>query len=704
MSTAFVDDSRLYSIGIDVGGTHTDVMVLGPAGRTRGKAFTTYDDFSRGILDAITVAADELDLDVAQLLAETDLLINGTTVVTNIITQLRGARIGVLLTAGFRDTFRLSAGPRTNVTDDHLQVNVPNLLSRQAIGEVSQRTNWAGEQLIPLDEAGVMAEARRLVEDEGVEALAICFLNSHLDASHELQAEAIVNEMYPDLFVTPSHRVFPVRGETRRWTTALLNCFVYRDAQVYIDSICNRLAAAGLDRPPVFLQGLGGGISVERAKNFPLALLHSGPAGGALGANELGKRLGISRLLLGDMGGTSFDTGIIADNVIHTDKNIEIGTFLTGVNVVDVVSIGAGGGSVAWVSDRGIPQVGPQSMGSTPGPASYGKGGEDPTVTDAMIVLGFIDPENYLGGRFPIDGAKARSVIVEKFGARFGWDAERSASAVHDLVTANMANAVREVSVGKGYDPRNFTFLAYGGTLPLFAAQIAERLQIPTVVIPVNSSVFCAQGLHAADFVFRHDQTVDWRMGAVGDLSRVNETAERLRKAALDGMRAEGFDDESIVIEHSADVRFDGQVYELSIPLPARPLVEDDIPTLAQDFHALYERTYGQGTAWQGVGMTMLNYAVTARGLKPHRESAFATLGPADSAKALKAHREVHLPMTESRARIPIYSGVDFLPGMQANGPAIVDENDTTIFVPPTYQVARDEHFNYVLTKSEVPS
>ncbi len=702
MSTASAAESRPYSIGVDVGGTHTDVIVLGPSGRTRGKAFTTYDDFSRGIVDAITVAADELDLDVAQLLAETDLLINGTTVVTNIITQLRGARVGVLLTAGFRDTFRLSAGPRTNVTDDHLQVNVPNLVSRQAIAEVTQRTNWAGQQLIPLNEAELGAETRRLVEDEGVEAIAICFLNSHLNAAHELQAEAVVNRMYPDLFVTPSHRVFPVRGETRRWTTAVLNCFVYRDARVYIDSICRRLSGAGLQRPPVFFQGLGGGISVERAKNFPLALLHSGPAGGALGANELGKRLGLSRMLLGDMGGTSFDTGIIADNVIHTDKNIEIGSFLTGVNVVDVVSIGAGGGSVAWVSDRGIPQVGPRSMGSTPGPAAYGKGGEDPTVTDAMIVLGFIDPDNYLGGRFPIDGAKARGVIVDKFGARFGWGPEKSASAVHDLVTANMANAVREVSVEKGYDPRNFTFLAYGGTLPLFAAQIAERLQIPTVVVPVNSSVFCAQGLHAADFVFRHDQTVDWRMGNLDDLPRVNEIAERLCKAALDGMRNEGFDDDSIVLERSADVRFDGQVYELSISLPDRPLADGDIPTLAEDFRALYERTYGEGTAWQGVGMTMLNYAVTARGLSAHRAPELAALGQADAEKALKGHREVHLPMTGAWARIPVYAGADFEPGMHANGPAIVDENDTTIFVPPTYHVSRDEHFNYVLAKSEV--
>src|SRR4051794_4468129 len=242
---------RTYSIGVDVGGTHTDVIVLSSEARMRGKAFTTYDDFSRGILDAIGVVADDLGMPVGDLLADSELLINGTTVVTNMITELRGARVGVLLTGGFKDTFRLAGGPRLNLTDDHLQVNVPDLVRRNAISQIDERTNYAGEEVVALDVAQVEREVTRLVEEEQVEAIAICFLNSHVNPAHELQAEEIVQRLYPELFVTPSHRVFPVRGETRRWTTAVLNCFVYRDAQVYIDSICSRLGQAGLDRPPV---------------------------------------------------------------------------------------------------------------------------------------------------------------------------------------------------------------------------------------------------------------------------------------------------------------------------------------------------------------------------------------------------------------------------------------------------------------------
>jgi N-methylhydantoinase A len=696
--------NRAFAVGIDVGGTHTDVIATGAGRVVRGKAFTTYEDFSVGILDAIAVVAAELGLTVEELLGDTRLLINGTTVVTNVITQLSGARVGALVTAGFRDTFRLSGGPRQNVTDDHLQVNVPDLLSRRAIAQITERIDYAGDELVALSVEQVQAEADRLVEREGVEAIAIGFLNSHVNPEHEIQAAAIIAERHPQLFVTASHAVFPVRGETRRWTTAVLNCFVHHEAGIYIDTVSNRLEAAGLKQPPVFFQGIGGGISRERAKLFPLALLHSGPAAGALGANELSKALGLDRVLLGDMGGTSFDTGIIVEGAVQTEKNLEIGPFQTGVNIADVVSIGAGGGSVAWVSDRGTPQVGPRSMGSTPGPAAYGRGGEEPTVTDAMIVLGFIDPDNYLGGRFRVDRERAETAIRERFGDHFGWSAQKASAAIHDLVTTNMAHAVREISVEKGHDPRSFTFMAYGGTLPLFAAQIAERLRIPTVVVPQSSSVFCALGLQAADFILRHDQSVDWKLDAVAQLGRVNEVAERLVQQARDGMRTEGFADEKIALQRSADLRFDGQVYELALAMPDRALQESDIKPLAEQFHALYERTYGEGTAWQGAQVTLLNYGVTAIGRSEHSMPDPSPLEPSSPDAAQKGTREVYLPMTDAPASIAVYDGAAFRPGMSAAGPAIVDENDTTIFVPPDYDIARDAYDNYTLTRIEVPS
>ena len=686
-------------IGVDVGGTHTDVSVVYDGRVERGKALTTYDDFSRGVLEAVQVAAEKYELGMDELLARTQLFINGTTVVTNTITQLRGSRVGVLVTAGFRDAFRLAGGPRTTEIDDHLQRNVPDLTDRRAIVEIEERTDWSGAILVPIDLEQVKAQARHLVEDIGIDALSICFLWSHANTEHELAAEAAVKELYPDLFVTPSHRVFPVAGETRRWTTAVLNSFVRDRAEVYLTSVNTKLRDAGLKGGLAFFQGLGGGISLDKARQYPLGLLGSGPAGGALGANELAKRMGHKRVLLGDMGGTSFDTGIIVDNEIHIDKNIELGPFMTGVNIVDVVSVGAGGGSIGWVSERGVPQVGPHSAGSTPGPAAMGTGGEEPTVTDAMVTLGFIDPGNYLGGRVELKPELARAALDRVFGERYGWSTEESAAAMHDLVVVNMANAVREVSVGKGHDPREFLFLAYGGTLPLFASQIAERLGISTIVIPQNNSVFCALGLLSSDYVMRNDQGVGWDLSKPDGVGRVNEIADQMVTDAIGEMESEGFAREDIIVQRTADLRFHGQAYELTLPMPDRVLVEDDAPAIFDQFLAHYERTYGEGTAWKGVPASLINYSVTVigRGQRPTLNGGGHANGASNS--LVREEREVFLPAERRRAPVPVIDDASFGVGVEVEGPAIIDEGDTTVYVPPGTTATRDEYRNYVLTR-----
>ena len=686
-------------IGVDVGGTHTDVSVFLGDRVERGKALTTYDDFSRGVLEAVSVAAREFDMDLGELLGRTQLFINGTTVVTNTITTMRGSKVGVLTTHGFKDFLRLAGGARTTEIDDHLQVSVPDIIDRRGIREIDERVDWSGTVLVPVDLDQVRTEARWLVEELNIDALAICFLWSHANGEHELAAEAAVKELYPDMFITPSHRVFPVEGETRRFTTAVLNSYVQDKADVFLTSLNEKLRDAGLKGGLAFFQGLGGGISLEKARQYPLGLLGSGPAGGAIGSNELAKRMGHKGVLLGDMGGTSFDTGIIVDNEIHIDKNLQLGPFQTGVNLVDVVSVGAGGGSIGWISERGVPQVGPQSAGSTPGPASLDRGGEEPTVTDAMVTMGFIDPEGYLGGRVKLNPELGKKALDSRFGERFGWSTEEAAAAVHDLVVVNMANAVREVSVGKGHDPREFLFLAYGGTLPLFASQIAERLGIPKIVIPKNSSVFCALGLLTADFVMRNDQGVGWDLSKPEGLAQVNETADEMVKTAREEMLAEGFSEDQIEIQRSADFRYHGQVYELTVPLPARPLTGEDPESLGTEFTRLYERTYGEGTAWKGVPIKLINYSVTVTGIQDRPHFVIASENGDSAEPTPRETREVFLPSERQRAEVPVYAEEAFAPGQSAEGPAIIDESDTTIYVPPGNRVSRDEYMNYVLSR-----
>lgn len=686
-------------VGVDVGGTHTDVSIVIGDRIERGKALTTYDDFSRGVLEAVDVAAQRFDSGIEKLLDRTQLFINGTTVVTNTITQLRGSRVGVLITSGFSDAFRLAGGPRTTELDDHLQVNVPDLTDRRAIVEIDERVDWSGTVLVPVDLDAVRDQTRHLVEDVGIDAIAICFLWSLANAENELAAEAAVKELYPDMFVTPSHRVFPVAGETRRWTTAVLNSFVQDRAEVYLSSLNSKLRDAGLKGGLAFFQGLGGGIGLEKARQYPLGLLGSGPAGGAIGANELAKRMGYKRVLLGDMGGTSFDTGVISDNEIHIDKNIQLGPFQTGVNIVDVVSVGAGGGSIAWVSERGVPQVGPQSAGSTPGPAALDRGGTEPTVTDAMVTMGFIDPDRYLDGRVKLKPELSKQALDRVLGARFDWSTEESAAAVHDLVVVNMANAVREVSVGKGYDPRDFLFLAYGGTLPLFASQIGDRLGISTIVIPRNSSVFCALGLLASDFVLRSDQGVFWDLSKPEGVDRVNEVAQQMVQTARQEMVAEGFAEDQIEVQRTADIRFQGQAYELTLPMPARELGAEDAQGLFDSFLALYERTYGEGTAWKGVPASMINYSVTVVGRQRRPSIAEVELEPTPPEQLMRETREVYLPSEHRREQIPIYDDALFTAGSSVEGPAIIDAADTTVYLPPGTKAERDRYLNYVVTR-----
>jgi N-methylhydantoinase A len=685
------------AVGADVGGTHTDVCVVMDGRVERGKALTTYEDFSIGVLEAVGVAADHYGIPTEELLGATRFFVNGTTVVTNALINLKGSRTGVIVTAGFRDTFRFAGGPRAAEVDDHLQVNAPDVVPREAILEVPERINYAGDVVQPLDVGILRSQVRRLVEDEGVDAVAVCFISSFANGTHELQARDEIQALYPDLFVTLSHEVAPVLGENRRWTTAMLNSFVQKDAEQYLDSIDARLRSSGLAGGLVFFQGLGGVMSLERAKRFPLGLLGSGPAGGAVGAGVVSGQLGEPRLLVGDMGGTSFEAGLLLDGKVTVTRNLQLGMLATAASQVDLVSVGAGGGSIAWISERGVPQVGPDSARSTPGPACYGRGGTDPTVTDAMVVMGFIDPGRYLGGAFKLAPERAVAALDGRFGARFGWSTEESAAAVHDLVVVNMATALREVSVGKGYDPRDFVFLAYGGTLPLFAVQIAERLSMRRVVIPANSSVFSAMGLMFADFVSRYEQTVGWDMAHADGVSAVNTVAARLCEQGAAEMGREGFGPDDIQLTRSADFRFRGQAFELTMPLPDRPLRCEDAPVLARDFFELYERTYGAGTAWRGVPEQMLTYTVTARGRQPRPTVSAAPLAPAAPTEMQVATRRVFLPSARDFRDVPIYADALCRPGTTFVGPAIVDASDTTIFVPAEVSARRDEYGSYVL-------
>jgi N-methylhydantoinase A len=684
-------------IGVDVGGTHTDTCVAAGRKLVRAKAFTTHDDYSRGLVDALAVAAQRLEVSLDELLGRADALVNGTTVVTNALTELRGARVGVIITRGFRDTLRFAGGARRPVYDDQLQINPPDVAPRDCILEVDERITQDGGVLVKLDEEKVR-EAVRTLRSRDVDALAICFLWSFRNPDHERRAREIALEEWPGAFITLSSEIHPVIREHERFFSAVFNSFCQPSAQRLLDTVSERLAGFGFKGALTFFSGAGGAIPAALAERFPLLLLASGPAGGVRGAIDLARRMGLSDVLVGDMGGTSFDTTLVREHTPRIASRLEVAGLPTGINVVDVVSIGAGGGSIAWVDERGVPQVGPHSAGSTPGPACYGRGGDQPTVTDATLVAGIIDPRSYLDGRVELD-SRAALRVIGSYGDRFGWSVAAATDAILQLTVANMAEALRTVTVERGHDPTRMSMIGYGGTLPMFAAAICERLQMSQVVLPANSSVFSAFGVLVAPFARRYTRSLQIELDEKGAVATVEGVRADMRRVAASEGEVAGIRRADLELAWGAELRFAGQVSELDVPLSGEPFTETTAKSLIASFPSRYEESYGPGTAWVGAPVVMVNLILSASAPLPR--PALTSVPPVGNTHLLPVgRRRVLVAGGEWRDAVPVYDGNEFLAGMRILGPAIIDEHDTTVFVPEGWASRRDEWMSCVLERA----
>ena len=686
-----------YAVGVDVGGTHTDLVLSGPGGLVRSKSFTTHGDYSVGIFNALELAANQLGLERNDVLAKCHAFINGSTIVTNAITELRGAKVGVLITRGFKDTFRLAGGARRVEYDDHLQTPPPDVVDRDCIEEISERVMSDGRIAVPLDENEVRAAVRRL-RDNGVEAIAVCYLWSFSDSTNERRTREIVLEEIPGIFVTLSSEVHPVVGEYPRFMTAVFNCLSHRATTRYVEGLKSQLENAGFAGTLTFFQGIGGSVGAEAVQAKPVTLMQSGPAGGVMGARHAARQLGLSNILVGDMGGTSFDTAILPNLEPAIAKKATFGPFHTGINMLDIVSVGAGGGSVAWIDGRGVPQVGPHSAGSEPGPACYGRGGTEPTVTDANVILGLIDPGNYLNGRHQLSVDDASAAVNKRIAEPLGWTIKQAAAGIYDLAVIEMANALRVVSIERGHHPRDFTFFSYGGGLGLFAVEICRRLGCPRIVIPDNSSAFSAYGVLIADYVRQYEQTVNWDLSDPSQFDRVNEAMAVMIRQATEDAALEGIRPEDLTIERSGDFRFLGQTYEVSVPLADADFVPADAARLAEEFPRVYERNYGEGTAWKGSPVVLMNLSARVIHARPKPQERQQAVNVNAASPQPVGQRAVFLPSERRDAVLPIYAEADLVPGSVVNGPCIVDVGDTTIYVPEGSECGRDQYFNFTLT------
>jgi N-methylhydantoinase A len=684
-----------FHIGVDIGGTFTDVVVSTAAGhRHRAKQPTTHGDYGRGIVDALElVASRELEMPLPDLLARTEALVNGTTIVTNAVAELQGSEVGLIVTKGTRDTLRIARAARTNDYDMQTQIPLPDLVARDAIVEVEERVDYSGEVVVALDPAAAEATVRQLVEGQGVEALAVCLLWSFQNPAHEQMLGEIATRLYPDLFLSLSSTVYPVHREYERMVTTVLNSFTGSTVADYVDGLERELAARGYAAPIALMQSSGGRTPSSQAKERPISLVNSGPVGGVIGAQNLGRAYGLDRVITADMGGTSFDCALIDRGEVGLAHRAELNRFLTGLSLVDITAIGAGGGSIAWIDSRGMPRVGPRSAGSVPGPACYGRGGEEPTVTDAALALGFIDPEYFLGGTMEVDRGLAEAAVTAKIGEPLGWSTTAAAAAIWTIVVQSMSAAVRAVSIEKGHDPREFTLVQYGGAGALFSAPIARSLGISRVIVPGGASTFSAAGLMQADARRSLVQTINWNVLRESP-DRARAAYRELAAAARAELGADGFDDSAIEVRLEGDLKFIGQAFEVTMEVDLDAL---DSQLVYDRFVTTYEDLYGEGTAWEGFDVMLLNCRVTGIGHTAKPEIARVELDGADPAAARKGSREVFMPDAGRSAEMPIYAEERLLPGARLEGPAIVELRDTTIYLPVDAELSVDEFANYVL-------
>ena len=671
-------------VGIDVGGTFTDLILMDEGGGSPriAKVPTTPDNQAFGVLHALEQTGVPL--------SEVRSIVHGTTTTTNAMLERKFSKVGLITTQGFRDVLEL--GRRTRPTPYGLKGRFEPLIEREHRLEVPERMDAEGEVLVPLDEDAVRAAAIALRE-AGREALVIHFLHSYVNPAHERRAAEIAAEVWPNGYITMGHAVISEYREYERGVTATVNACIQPVLDRYISRLRAGLAERGYPHDLLVMQGNGGTVSSRIVAEAAVKTIMSGPASGVMAAAYTAKAAGIDNVITYDMGGTSCDVGLIRGGVPEVSSELELEYAMPiHVPMVDVHSIGAGGGSIALVNDAGILQVGPESAGADPGPVCTGRGGRRPTITDANLLLGRLNPETLLGVDTPVSRDVLRAVFVRELGERLGLDAEQAAAAVLRIANDRMAGALRLVSLSRGHDPRDFALFAFGGAGPLHASALAKELAIPRVLVPVLPGITNALGCLVADV--RHDyvNTVNTLVPALY-MGQVRQVLEEQIAEGRATIEREAVEIEGLTILHSADMQFLGQSHILTVPIPGTEVTREQ---LQEAFEAAYWARFGVALPEIHAVLVNLNTAVIGKRARVPLESLAETGGAAgELPEGPTATRQVWL--AGGWRETPIYRRRQLPPGATLTGPAIVEQLDTTIVIEPDDRVTVDALGNLMI-------
>lgn len=684
-------------ISIDVGGTFTDLVVMNGLGELVGftKAPSTPSDPSIAVMDVLGAFAESIGASLQEVLARCVAFIHGTTVATNTLLEGKGARVALLCTKGFRDSLAIRRGTRRFIWDVR-SPNPPDLVPRYRRIEVVERTEKTGEIEVALKVDALGFQLERLRNDD-VESVAVCFFNSFLNPANEVAAAELIRERWPGSHVSISSEILPIMGEYERTATTVVDAYVGLRLSAYLSSLERRLADEGFRAKLLVTASNGGVVDAEYCRARPVIAILSGPAAGAPAAMLYSMQLGSPNVLLMDMGGTSCDVTLAHDGRLAVTDSLVIGGYDVAVRSVDINTIGTGGGSVAWVDAGGLLHVGPRGTGAEPGPACYGKGGDEATVTDANLVLGRLTPEGLLGGRIPLYTELAHEAISRRTASPLGISVLDAALGIVRVGNQNMLSALRKISIQRGYDPRKFTLIAAGGAGPLHTPELARALGIPFVYVPRVAPAFCALGMLGAKV--RHDYVQAYLRNLGQVEPRVLVTVfEAMKAKAAGALTSEGFGEAEVVFHTSADLRYRDQQWEVEVEVDASSaaVLEDIPPRLAESFHARHAALYGHanpGGIVEIVRLRLMAVALTPE-VRFHRE-----LVRSRSQASSKNGRTVYFGKGVSKP-VPVFRGADLHPGEFIIGPALVDDPATTVLVQEGDTLRVDELGNFMISIS----
>ncbi|HEV7769455.1 MAG TPA: hydantoinase/oxoprolinase family protein [Solirubrobacterales bacterium] len=690
-----------YICGIDVGGTFTDcVIVDGEGAVTVAKSSSTPGDFAQGMLDALTVGAERLGIPADELLPQVSALFHGTTVATNAMVERKGVDSAMLLTAGHGDGLRIMRGAGRTAglsPEEYLQISRASkpkpIVSRRGTIEIHERIDAKGQVVVELDEDDARAKIRALL-DRGVRSVGICLLWSFRNPVHELRLREILQEEAgeKDVYTTLSHELIPKWGEYERGTGTAINGYIGPLVRDYLLDLKQKIGDRGMTGPILIMQAGGGLAEAGRVIDVAVQTIGSGPVAGVTGSSRFGQTVGQDNVICTDMGGTTFDVGLVVDGAPIRRASTILQQFEYSLPQVDVRSVGAGGGSIAWVDpvSKAL-RVGPQSAGANPGPAAYGKGGTEPTVTDANVVLGYIDPDNFLGGEMVLDAELARAAIG-KLAAELGMETTELAAGIVQIVEAQMAELIRQMTVQSGYDPRDFVVYAYGGAGPTHGVGYAAELGARSVIVPLLDlgAVWSAYGVASSDLVELIERTDIMRRPF--DLERLNSSLDDAAATGEKRLLEQGVDTDGVVIERRAQMRYTAQINEVDVILEPGQIDEAAAERMVADFERRYEQLYGKGSGFAGAGVEVVAVSAEARG----RLAAQSAVRPLPAEKPSEppretGRREVFWPRERKAMESKIVAGDSLGPGHLVEGPAVIELPHTTIAVPPGYKAAVDE-------------